>query len=192
MQNVGSFSDINAKFGNNSKSILLLYKSGHRESECAYKNLEQAMRNMDSISAFTADVNTVLDIHPHYGVVNVPSLLVFEKGNFKEAVKGCHSNEEYFSLVDSIYQHENTTISSQKSLNVTVYSTPTCSWCTAVKRWLQENKVGYLDVDITRNEKAALHIMKRSGHQGVPQIDVNGQLVVGFNLTKLKELLEIQ
>jgi len=192
MEIVASYSDINAKFENNSKSVLLLYKSGHRESECAYHNLEMALQNKSSISAFTADVNTVLDIHSHYGVVNIPSVLVFNNGDFKEVVKGCQSDKDYLNLVDTVFKKEKTTLSSKKTTEVTVYSTPTCGWCTSVKRWLQENRVGYKDIDISIDDIAAQKLIKRSGHSGVPQIEINDEIVVGFQLPRLKELLKIK
>jgi len=187
VENIISYSDINSKVVTNRKSILLLYKPGHKESECAYHNLEVALQNMNSISAYTADVDMVLDIHPNYGITSVPSLLIFDKGKFKDAVNGCHTNKYYKSLMDKVFFKSKTT-----SKNVTVYSTPSCSWCTALKKWLQENSIVYKDIDISCDEKAAMSLIKRSGHKGVPQIEINEEIVVGFQLPRLKELLEIK
>jgi len=47
-------------------------------------------------------------------------------------------------------------------------------------------------VDVSREQNAAEVLVRRSGQQGVPQTDINGQIVVGFNQQRLKELLEIQ
>jgi glutaredoxin len=47
-------------------------------------------------------------------------------------------------------------------------------------------------VDISQNQDAAEALVRRSGQQGVPQTDINGQIVVGFDQPRLKELLEIQ
>jgi glutaredoxin-like YruB-family protein len=74
---------------------------------------------------------------------------------------------------------------------VTVYSTPTCSWCNTLKAWLQKNNIRYSDVDVSRDQNAAEALVRRTGQQGVPQTDINGQIVVGFNQQRLKELLEI-
>ncbi len=46
-------------------------------------------------------------------------------------------------------------------------------------------------MDISRDEKAAQNLVRRSGQQGVPQTDINGRIVVGFDQAKLDELLEI-
>ena len=75
--------------------------------------------------------------------------------------------------------------------NVTVYTTPTCSWCTTVKRYLNENGIHYREIDVAADQKAAEEMVKKSGQQGVPQTDINGQVVVGYDKTKINMLLGI-
>jgi glutaredoxin-like YruB-family protein len=74
---------------------------------------------------------------------------------------------------------------------VTVYSTPTCSWCNTLKTWLRKNNIPFTDVDVSRDQRAAEELTRRTGQQGVPQTEINGQIVVGFNQPRLKELLEL-
>jgi glutaredoxin-like YruB-family protein len=139
----------------------------------------------------SADVNNVRDIHIKFGISSVPSLLLFENGELVNVIKGCHSNEYYRSLIaNTLFRAE--TGSDQKPVKrVTVYSTPTCSWCNTLKAWLNRNNIPYSDIDVSRDEKAAREMVRRSGQQGVPQTDINGQVVIGFNQQKLKELLGI-
>jgi glutaredoxin len=191
MEIVLSYADAKTKFARKKRSLLLLYKSGHLESECAYHNLEMALKDKNSISAYIADVNTVLDVHPNYGVGNVPSLLFFERGKLIKYVKGCQTNRSYKTLIDKTFNMSKNSNSS-KHQNVIVYSTPACGWCNSLKKWLQVNNVIYNDIDISCNEEAALSLIKRSGHKGVPQIEINNEIVVGFQLPRLKELLEIR
>lgn len=191
MEIVVSNSDVKTKFARKKRSLLLLYKSGHLESECAYHNLEIALKDRNLISAYIADVNTVLDIHPTYGVTNVPSLLFFERGKLMRSVEGCQSNRSYKALINKTFNMSKNS-NKLKHQNVTVYSTPACSWCNSLKKWLQVNNVLYNDIDITCNEEAAQSLIKRTGHKGVPQIEINDEIVVGFQLPRLKELLEIR
>jgi glutaredoxin-like YruB-family protein len=72
-----------------------------------------------------------------------------------------------------------------------VYSTPTCSWCNTLKTWLRKNNIPFTDVDVSRDQRAAEELTRRTGQQGVPQTEINGQIVVGFNQPRLKELLEL-
>lgn len=75
---------------------------------------------------------------------------------------------------------------------VTVYSTPTCSFCNAAKRYLKERSIPFRDIDISRDAKAAADMVRKTGQQGVPVIDVNGKIIVGFDKLKLNSALGIR
>lgn len=74
-------------------------------------------------------------------------------------------------------------------MTVTVYSTPTCPYCKLVKEFLQEKKVAYKDVDVSSDASAANEMVKKSGQMGVPVIDIEGQIIVGWNKSALEESL---
>ncbi|MBI2140832.1 glutathione S-transferase N-terminal domain-containing protein [Candidatus Woesearchaeota archaeon] len=76
-------------------------------------------------------------------------------------------------------------------VKVKVYSTPTCPWCKKTKEFLKENSIPYQDVNVAGDQKAAEEMFKKSGQMGVPVTDIDGQIVVGFDKPKLKELLKI-
>ena len=69
---------------------------------------------------------------------------------------------------------------------VKVYSTSTCPYCHMVKEFLKEKGVEFEDVDVSRNQEAAHEMIKKSGQMGVPQIEINGKIIVGFD----KEAIE--
>lgn len=75
---------------------------------------------------------------------------------------------------------------------VTVYSTPTCPWCKKTKEFLKANKIKFKDVDVSKDKKAAKEAIKKSGQMGVPIIDVNGEIIVGFNESLLKKALKLK
>ena len=77
-------------------------------------------------------------------------------------------------------------------MTVKVYSTQTCPWCAKVKEFLKENKVPFTTIDVTSDQKAAKEMVEKSGQMGVPVIDVNGKILVGFNEPKLKEALGLK
>ena len=74
---------------------------------------------------------------------------------------------------------------------VKVYSTPTCPYCVRVKQFLKESKVVFDDIDVSRDQDAAQEMIKRSGQMGVPVIDIDGELIVGFDREKIKGKLGI-
>ena len=76
-------------------------------------------------------------------------------------------------------------------MKVKVYSTPTCPYCVQAKDFLKENKVEFEDIDVSQDPKAAQHIAEKSGQMGVPVIDIEGEMIVGFDKEKLKKLLKL-
>ncbi len=72
---------------------------------------------------------------------------------------------------------------------VTIYSTPTCPFCIRTKQFLKENNVQFTDYDVGSDETKAQEMIKRSGQMGVPVIDIDGQIIVGFDKEKIKEVL---
>ena len=76
-------------------------------------------------------------------------------------------------------------------MKVTVYSTPTCPWCKKVKAFLKENKVKFKSINVAKDKKSADDMMKKTGQMGVPVIEVDGKIIVGFNESKLKKTLKL-
>ena len=74
---------------------------------------------------------------------------------------------------------------------VKIYSTPNCPYCKLAKQFLTENNISFEDIDVSSNQLAAQEMIGRSGQMGVPVIDIDGQLVVGFDKNKIKQLLNL-
>jgi glutaredoxin-like YruB-family protein len=75
---------------------------------------------------------------------------------------------------------------------VIVFSTPNCPFCNMAKRYLRERGIKFRDVDVSRDAAAARDMVRRSGQQGVPVIDINGKIVVGFDRPKIDRLLGLK
>jgi len=73
--------------------------------------------------------------------------------------------------------------------NVKIYSTPTCPYCKMAKQFLAENNIQFEDVDVSSNQAAAQEMISKSGQMGVPVIDIDGQIIVGFDKAGIKQLL---
>jgi glutaredoxin-like YruB-family protein len=191
MEKITSHADFMSKVPATGKAFLLLFKTGSEQSNCAYSNIKNAAHGQEKIPVFAADVSNVKDIHTNYNISTVPSLLIFEDGKFANVIKGCHDAGYYKTLIENEIFRSAGTAGESDVKRVTVYSTPTCSWCNTLKAWLRKNNIRYSDVDVSRDQNAAEALVRRTGQQGVPQTDINGQIVVGFNQQRLKELLEI-
>ncbi|MDK2975577.1 MAG: hypothetical protein PWP06_52 [Candidatus Marinimicrobia bacterium] len=75
---------------------------------------------------------------------------------------------------------------------VIIFTTPTCTFCKQVKRYLIEKKIRFKEVDVSRNTKAAQDMMRKSGQQGVPQLWINNRPIVGFDRPKIDKMLNLK
>ncbi len=73
---------------------------------------------------------------------------------------------------------------------VKLYTTPTCPYCFMVKDFLKEKGVKFEEIDVSVDRDAAKRMIAKSGHMGVPQVEINGKIIVGFNREALEKELE--
>jgi glutaredoxin 3 len=72
---------------------------------------------------------------------------------------------------------------------VKVYSTPTCPYCKMAKKFLEDNGIKYQDLNVAQDKAARAEMINKSGQMGVPVIDIDGELVLGFDQAQLKKKL---
>lgn len=75
--------------------------------------------------------------------------------------------------------------------NVTIYTTPTCVYCKMTKEFFAKNNVKYEEKDVSTDAQAREQMIEKSGQFGVPVIDVDGAIIIGFDQSRLKEVLHI-
>ncbi|MDT8392358.1 MAG: glutaredoxin domain-containing protein [Bacteroidales bacterium] len=191
MQVIKSYTQLKEKTAGLEKAYLLLYKKGAEQSDCAFRNLAEALLENEDVNAFVADTNQVRDIHPKFNITSAPALLVFENGEYKNTVKGCHHPGFFNALFENAYVAV-AADPDKPAKSVTVYSTPSCSWCNTLKTHLRKNGIRFSDIDVSRDQSAAEEMVRRSGQQGVPQTDIDGEIIVGFDKNRINTLLGIQ
>ena len=74
---------------------------------------------------------------------------------------------------------------------VKIYTTPTCVYCKMAKDMFQKNNIPYTEVNVAVDVKEREEMVQKSGQLGVPVIDVDGNIIIGFDQEKLQELLKI-
>ena len=80
---------------------------------------------------------------------------------------------------------------SKMSKNVKVYSTPTCPFCIRTKQFLKDNNIVFQDYDVSSDQVKAEEMIKKSGQMGVPVLDIEGEIIIGFDKEKIKQALGI-
>jgi len=74
---------------------------------------------------------------------------------------------------------------------VIIYTTPTCVYCKMAKEFFKQNNVEFEEKNLVSDEAAREEAVQKSGQMGVPVIDVDGQIMVGFDKEKLSKILKI-
>lgn len=191
IQEVTSHEDLISKIRNENRSFLLIYKQGSASSESALQNIIKALDEVTDIRVFAANVNQVYDIHPVYYINSAPVLIEFESTAMKNVIKGSHDPGFYQSLFENAVFIVKSEKEGKVIRKVTVYTSPSCSWCNTLKSYLRKNMIRFTEIDVSRNESAAREMQRKSGQQGVPQTLINGEIVVGFDQVRINRLLGI-
>lgn len=74
---------------------------------------------------------------------------------------------------------------------VIIYSSPHCAYCHMAKDWLKENKIDYIEHDISADAQKREEITQKTGQMGVPVIEIGGDIIIGFDKERLAFLLGI-
>jgi len=75
---------------------------------------------------------------------------------------------------------------------VKIYITPNCPYCFTLKEFLKEKGVKFEEIDVSKEEKSKEELIKKSGRMEVPIIEIDGEIVVGFDKEKICRLLKIK
>jgi len=75
---------------------------------------------------------------------------------------------------------------------VKVWSTATCPYCVALKAYLDEKGIKHEYIDVGADKEAAKEMIEKSGQMGVPVVEINGEIIIGFDKVKINQLLGIE
>ncbi len=75
---------------------------------------------------------------------------------------------------------------------IKIYSTPTCPYCETLKQYLTDHGFKYADVDVAVDEKERDAMIEKSGQIGVPVVEIDGTIIIGFDKERIDEILKIK
>jgi glutaredoxin 3 len=70
-----------------------------------------------------------------------------------------------------------------------MYTTPTCSYCRQAKAYLNQNRVRYTEIDVSRDQRASADMVRRTGQSAVPVILIDNRPIVGFDKRRIDRML---
>lgn len=77
-------------------------------------------------------------------------------------------------------------------MSVRIYTTPFCVYCKMAKKFFEDNKINYVEFNVAEDEKALGEMTSKSHQLGVPVIEIDGKIFVGFNRGELEKALKLK
>ena len=169
--------------------ILVFYADFSSAAKRALTEVEQFSKENKVVPVYVIDVVKVKGVHKLFGVKNVPTVVAVQESKLTQKIEGVQSAQFYARVFagahSSYYKPSKKTVAHR----VIVYSGPGCPACGIAKAYLRRRGISFRDIDISRDQHAAENLIRRSGQMAVPQIDIDGHLVVGFDQAKIDNLL---
>jgi glutaredoxin 3 len=80
----------------------------------------------------------------------------------------------------------------EQKKKVKIYTTPTCGWCVKAKELLTSNNIPFEAIDVSTNQEARNKMVEKSGQMGVPVLDIDGTILVGFDIEAIEKALAME
>ena len=172
--------------------VLAFWGEFSEAADRALAELEEFSREQDDVPVYVVDVQEVRGLHKEFGVERVPTVLSLKEGKVTRLIEGVQSARFYGVHFSGAAASRARGAGQATVRRVIVYSGPGCPACGQLKTYLRRHGVAFREVNVSRDPRAAENIARRSGRMAVPQTDINGRLVVGFDRAQLDRLLGIQ
>ena len=75
---------------------------------------------------------------------------------------------------------------------IKIYTTPTCVYCVTLKEYFKNHNIDFKEIDVSKDEKELKEMVRISNQMGVPVVDIDGEIVIGFDKVKIDKLLKIK
>jgi len=182
----GHFKD--AQSGHGGLLILMFHADFSSNSRRALVEIETFSKENEKIPVYVIDVRKIKGVHERFEVKNVPTVLALRDGKVTQRVEGVE-NARFYARIFCGMASAHKEGENGKAHRVVVYSGPGCPACGRAKAYLRRRGISFRTVDIAQDQRAAERLVRRSGQMAVPQIDIDGHLVVGFDQAKIDRFL---
>lgn len=194
VQNISQTQEFDQALADSRESMaLFFYGDFSSTSKKVLDTVKEVAADMADVPIYSVNVSENKELHKKYNVKNVPTLVIFRNQKAVEWVQGEQSSSFFKNVLkgESLYSPKAKDSNESSKPNIIVYSTPTCTFCTKLKKHLDKHGFPYKDIDVSKDSKAADDLMKKTGQTGVPQSYINGQHIMGFDQKKIDKLLGI-
>jgi glutaredoxin-like YruB-family protein len=175
------------------QDFLILFFFGNFSSSAkrALEEIENFNKENKEMPVYGIDVEKIKGIHKLFEVVSVPTVVAIKNGEIIQKIEGVENSQFYTRIFSAAHPSSHKKSEKVASHRIIVYTTPTCPACRSVKTYFRTRNINFREVDVSQDSNSAQMLVKRSGQMAVPQIDIDGHLIVGFDSVKINKLLSI-
>jgi len=77
-------------------------------------------------------------------------------------------------------------------MEIKIYTTSTCPYCTMAKDFLKDRGIKYTEFNVGADARARDEMIKKTGQMGVPVIEIDEEIIIGFDQRRISEKLGIK
>jgi glutaredoxin-like YruB-family protein len=182
---------IDSELGRNKEFILAFLVEDSQSSKAARQSLVDALSTHPDSRVFTVDVKSARNVAARYQVTAAPTVVRVNGCQILDRLVGPQPSAAYAALMKPPVSLKAATNVASKQPTVKVYVTNSCPWCRKLETYLDRNRIKYTKVNVETDPTAAFEMSNKSGQLGVPQSDIGGTMVIGFDLARISKLLQL-
>ncbi len=191
MQTITSPEQVQATLGSTSNPVVIGFfgdfSAASRQAQPAF---EQFCASNTDLHALYVDVGSIKGVHKQFDVSTVPTVVVVKNGAVIRKVIGPQSPEYYDrALVPHDHVAKASGEAPEKVHRVVVYTGSHCVWCKRLTSYLKQQRVRFREIDVSKNPSEAQSLQAKTGQTGVPQSNIDGHWIVGFDKPRINTLL---
>ncbi len=175
----------------NRSLVLGFFGDFSEASRKALPEFERACSEHPGERAILVDAAKAREANARFGVSSVPTVLVVKGTRILQKIVGAQTAAFYSRALfgGSAASPAQPQGEARPAHRVVIYTSDTCHFCTLAKAHLRKHAVPFQEINVSRDDKAAQRMVAKSGQQGVPQLDIDGSVVVGFDKARIDSLL---
>lgn len=161
-------------------------------STAARQALESVLASHPDARIYAVDARSVRNAAARFHVTAVPTVVRVRDGKTLDRIVGPQPPATYAALLDPAPRvRSDSSRMASRQPSVKIYVTNSCPWCRRLEAYLDQRGVRYSKVNVDNDRAAAQTMVQKSGQMGVPQAEIGGQMVVGFDKVRIDRLLNL-
>ncbi len=194
MQQIQNQKQLEDILGNSDKGVVIGFFGDFSATARKTKpNFEAFCEQNADHPAVLVDVGQVRGVHRKFGVTTVPTVVLAKGNQVLRKVIGYQTPDYYqrslLTPSTGVRRSRSGDEDARPAHNVVLYVGDGCPWCTRARNYLRKQGVPFREINVSRDESEMVRLVSQSGQRGVPQLNIDGHWIIGFDKPRINQLL---